>query len=96
MSSPAIMAALRRDTGSELDTYVRRLVEVVIDAGGEVQIEVRGIKGRACLEPTEDRVDALSGEVREREFTAEADEEPSGVAAFERKRAHSKSASPLR
>jgi hypothetical protein len=58
-------------------------VEVVIDANGEVQIEVRGVKGHACLDLTDDLVAALGGEVREQELTAEADEEPSQVGVFD-------------
>jgi hypothetical protein len=58
-------------------------VEVVIDANGEIQIEVRGVKGRACLDLTDDLVAALGGEVLEHELTAEADEEPSEVDVFE-------------
>jgi hypothetical protein len=58
-------------------------VEVVIDANGEVQIEVRGVKGRACLDLTDDLVAALGGEVCEQELTAEADEAPSEVNVLE-------------
>ena len=50
-------------------------VEVIIDRNGEVRIEVQGVKGRACLELTEDLVEALGGKVAEQELTAEAYEE---------------------
>ena len=50
-------------------------IEVTIERNGEVRIEVRGVKGRSCIELTEDVIEALGGEVAERELTSEAHED---------------------
>jgi hypothetical protein len=47
-------------------------IEVFIDEKGEVQIEVRGVKGKRCLDLTEDLEEALGGEVAAREMKPEA------------------------
>jgi len=55
-------------------------IEVTIDAQGRVSVQVRGVKGKACLSLTEALEEALGGEVIQREMTAEAHETPtSGV-----------------
>lgn len=47
-------------------------IEVFIDKDGQVRIEVRGVKGMACLDLTQDLEAALGGQVEEREMTPEA------------------------
>jgi len=51
-------------------------VEVVIDKDGKVRIEVRGVKGPACLDITKGLEAALGGKVESREMTPEALECP--------------------
>jgi hypothetical protein len=46
-------------------------VEVIISKNGQVQILVRGAKGRTCLELTRSLENALGNDI-EREFTSEA------------------------
>lgn len=50
-------------------------IEVIIDEDGETQIEVRGVKGKTCLDITEDLEASLGGEIENREMTPEADEQ---------------------
>jgi hypothetical protein len=50
-------------------------VEVIINKNGQVQIQVRGVKGIQCLDITEDLEQALGGSVILRELTPEALEE---------------------
>jgi hypothetical protein len=50
-------------------------VEVIINKNGQVQIQVRGIKGTQCLDITQDLEQALGGNVSLRELTPEALEE---------------------
>jgi hypothetical protein len=50
-------------------------VEVTINKTGQVQIQVRGVKGTQCLEITEELEQALGGKVTVRELTPEALEE---------------------
>lgn len=50
-------------------------VEITIDQNGQVQVQVRGVKGAQCLELTKDLEEALGGEIVLREMTAEALEE---------------------
>lgn len=50
-------------------------VEITIDKNGQVQVQVRGVKGAQCLELTKDLEEALGGEIVLREMTAEALEE---------------------
>ena len=51
-------------------------VEVIIASDGTVTMQVRGIKGDACLTATHALEQALGGEVVAREMTAEAYERP--------------------
>ena len=50
-------------------------VEVTINKNGQVEIQVRGIKGTQCLDITADLEQALGGSVTLRELTPEALEE---------------------
>jgi hypothetical protein len=49
-------------------------IEVFIDKNGKVRIEVRGVKGGACLDITKALEEALGGAVEERLMTPEATE----------------------
>ena len=49
-------------------------MDVFIDQGGQVRVEVRGVKGTSCLDLTKGLEDALGGQVEEREMTPEASE----------------------
>ena len=49
-------------------------IEVFIDKDGKVRIEVRGIKGGACLDITAALEAALGGQVENRQLTPEAQE----------------------
>ena len=49
-------------------------IEIYIDIDGKVRIEVRGVKGGACLDLTKALEEALGGEVESRELTPEASE----------------------
>lgn len=52
-------------------------IEVTIGKDGQVQIQVRGVKGMKCLELTKELEEALGGEILARIMTAEAlEEEP--------------------
>ncbi|MBI5366733.1 MAG: DUF2997 domain-containing protein [Planctomycetes bacterium] len=55
-------------------------VQVVIEPDGSVRIEVRGVKGGACLELTRELEAALGGRVVARELTPEAGETGQGEA----------------
>ena len=55
-------------------------IEVTIDPHGQVQIHVRGAKGKKCLDLTRDLEQALGAQVINRELTAEAQENESGNA----------------
>ncbi len=46
-------------------------IEVFIDENGEVKYEVRGLKGKKCLDLTKDLEDDLGGEILLREKTSE-------------------------
>ena len=51
-------------------------IEITINKKGQVEIHVRGVKGKACLDLTKSLETALGGEVLLREMTPEAlDEE---------------------
>jgi hypothetical protein len=50
-------------------------IEIYIDKTGKVRVEVRGVKGKACLDITRSLEEALGGQVESREFTPEADED---------------------
>lgn len=49
-------------------------IEVIIGKDGRVQLQVRGVKGLACLDLTRELEAALGGQVEAREMTPEADE----------------------
>jgi len=49
-------------------------IEITINKQGQVEVHVRGVKGKACLELTRALEEALGGEVILREMTPEADE----------------------
>ena len=49
-------------------------IDVFIDQDGQVRIEVRGVKGGACLDLTATLEQALGGQVEARQMTPEADE----------------------
>jgi hypothetical protein len=49
-------------------------IDVFIDKDGKVRIEVRGVKGKACLDITQALEAALGGQVEKREMTPEANE----------------------
>lgn len=51
-------------------------IDVIIDNNGKVQVLVRGVKGRQCLQLTQALEAALGAEVMSREFTAESSELP--------------------
>jgi hypothetical protein len=53
-------------------------IEVFIDASGEVKYEVRGIKGKKCLDITEDLEMDLGGNILLREETSEMHEQEAG------------------
>jgi len=48
-------------------------IEVFIDAEGQVEVKVRGVKGTSCLDITRPLEEALGGEVELREMTPEAE-----------------------
>ncbi len=50
-------------------------IDVFIDRDGQVRIEVRGAKGRACLDLTAPLERALGGRIESREMTVEFYEE---------------------
>ncbi|GAP14548.1 hypothetical protein LARV_02321 [Longilinea arvoryzae] len=47
-------------------------IEVTIGKDGKVQVHVRGVQGKACLDITRALENALGGEVEVREMTPEA------------------------
>ncbi len=47
-------------------------IEVVIGPDGRVQLQVRGVKGLACLELTQELEALLGGQIEVREMTPEA------------------------
>jgi hypothetical protein len=54
-------------------------IEVTIDKNGQVHIQVRGVKGNACLEITRELEQALGNTVVEREMTPEALEQQQSI-----------------
>lgn len=46
-------------------------IEVIIDSEGEVQITVRGVKGKGCVDLTRSLEEELGGAVGKRVFTSE-------------------------
>jgi hypothetical protein len=55
-------------------------IEVTIDKHGQVQLHVRGVKGKKCLVLTKDLEQALGAQVVQRDMTPEAQENASGNA----------------
>jgi hypothetical protein len=53
-------------------------IEVIVEKDGTVRLEVRGVKGRSCLDMTRALEAALGGRVESRRMTPEADEAPRG------------------
>lgn len=51
-------------------------IEITINKDGQVEVQVRGVKGKACLDITKPIEDALGGSVVLREMTPEALENP--------------------
>jgi hypothetical protein len=51
-------------------------INVIIDANGQVQVEVHGVKGQSCLDITRALETALGGEILLREMTPEALDQP--------------------
>jgi len=49
-------------------------IELTIDRDGRVRVQVRGVKGRRCLEVTRPLEEALGGEIESRTLTHEAEE----------------------
>ena len=49
-------------------------ITVVIDKDGQVRVEVRGVKGGACLDVTKGLEEALGGQVEDRQMTPESQE----------------------
>ncbi len=49
-------------------------IDVFVEKDGQVQIEVRGVKGTSCLDLTKDLEAVLGDRVTNRELTPEADE----------------------
>lgn len=52
-------------------------VEILVDKDGNPQIHVKGVKGKSCTGVTDPLEKALGGQVIERHFTPEYNEEPS-------------------
>lgn len=49
-------------------------IEIFIEKDGRVRIEVRGVKGKACLDLTRALEAALGDDIEAREMTPEGDE----------------------
>jgi hypothetical protein len=47
-------------------------IEVIIEKDGTLRLQVRGVKGEACLDLTKDLEAALGGQVELRQMTPEA------------------------
>ena len=56
-------------------------IEVIIHSDGRVEVDIRGVKGAACLDITREMEQLLGGKVLERNFTSEYDMQPDGDAA---------------
>ncbi len=54
-------------------------IEITINKKGQVEIHVRGVKGKACLDLTQSLEAALGGEVLLREMTPEALDEDTSL-----------------
>lgn len=63
-------------------------IDVFIEKNGQVRVEVRGVKGMACLSLTAAMEQVLGGEIRSRELTPDAHESGGeSVAEQQRQRA---------
>ena len=51
-------------------------IEISIDTDGRVKVEIRGMKGPACVEVTREMEQLLGGKVVERTHTHEYDQQP--------------------
>lgn len=54
-------------------------IEIVIGSDGQVQVQVRGVKGMKCLELTKELEEALGGEILARIMTPEALDEETNI-----------------
>ena len=54
-------------------------IDVFIEADGTVKVEIRGVKGKKCLDITKTMEELLGGEVVDRNFTDEFHEAPQAV-----------------
>lgn len=50
-------------------------IEVIIGKDGQVQLQVRGVKGLTCLNLTRELEAVLGGQIEAREMTPEAEED---------------------
>ena len=50
-------------------------IDLFVQPDGTVKIEVRGVKGKKCLALTEDVENLLGGQIVNREFTSEYEQE---------------------
>jgi hypothetical protein len=51
-------------------------IEITIDKKGQVVLHVRGVKGKACLDLTNQLEKLLGGQVVERKMTPDSNEDP--------------------
>ena len=58
----------------------KKELEITIGPDGEVQVLVKCIKGRSCVEETKFLEEALGNTIESRELTSEYYEQPQGVA----------------
>jgi hypothetical protein len=49
-------------------------IEIIIEKNGQLRVQVRGVKGKGCLELTKELEAALGSQVLSRQMTAEASE----------------------
>ncbi|MBT8367265.1 MAG: DUF2997 domain-containing protein [Deltaproteobacteria bacterium] len=49
-------------------------IDVFIEADGTVKVEIRGVKGKKCIDITKSMEELLGGEVLERNFSDEFNE----------------------
>jgi Protein of unknown function (DUF2997) len=59
-------------------------IELVVDKEGEVQMAVRGVKGKGCLALTKELEAVLGGQVVAREMTHEASESANPIEGLQR------------
>jgi hypothetical protein len=65
-------------------------IEVFIDASGEVKYEVRGVKGKRCLDLTKELETDLGGKILLREETSEMHEQEAPQALDVDEKVHNK------